>query len=207
MPSVKQVSLFPQKNLEEKALKLLQSDGRAFIHSLVSSLSEEGQQWLAERVFGSASKTELEENVEFANRIGASQHDPTERKAIELASLINFFEYRKKLLASAIPATTVAEMLGVSRQTVHDRVKSGCLLGILDSNTLKIPDWQFDPQGPNGVVPGLPEVLAALSCGTLAKISWLSLSNPVFHGLRPIDALKDGQVSQVIHEAQAVGKA
>jgi len=192
--------------LEAKALELLQNDDgkRTFVHYLVTSLSPEGQERLAERLFGAAPHAEPEGNIEFANRLGARQHDPIQRRAIELASLLNYFEYRKSLLANSIPATTVAEMLGVSRQTVHDRVKNGCLLGILDHNVLKLPEWQFDPEGPNGVVAGLTEVLAALCCGPLAKMSWLSSGNPVFYGLRPIDALKKGQITEVTHEAQAV---
>ena len=85
--------------------------------------------------------------------------------------------------------------------------KAGLLLGILDNNLWKFPEWQFDPEGPNGVVKGLPEVLDTLKCGTFAKISWLAGPNAVFDGLRPIDALKMGRIDEVIHEADGRGSA
>jgi hypothetical protein len=195
--------------LEEKAIvELLKTDdGReAFVHRLLDTLGPEGRAWLADRILGNAA-VEVQENAAFAPLIGARQYGAAERRALEVASLMRFFEYRKSLLSRAIPATKVAEMLGVSRQTIHDRMKSGHLLGVMDNNALKFPDWQFDPEGPNGVVDGLTEVTAALACNVFAKISWLSSPNPVFAGLRPIDVLKKGQIREVVHEARSVGVA
>lgn len=192
---------------EEKALvDLLQTeDGRsAFAHRLLETLGSEGRAYLFDRVFGPAA-VESQGNVAFATLIAARQYNTPERQALEIASLMRFFEYRKMLLSNALPATKVAEMLGVSRQTIHDRLKSGHLLGVMDNNALKFPEWQFDPQGPNGVVDGLTDVTAALACNVFAKISWLSSSNAVFAGLRPIDALKRGQVADVVREARSVG--
>lgn len=180
-------------------------DGRAtFVHRLLDSLGPEGRAHLFDRVLG-PSTVENPGNLAFATLIGARQYSKPERQALEIASLIKFFEYRKTLLGNALPATKVADMLGVSRQTIHDRLKSGHLLGVMDNNVLKFPEWQFDPEGPNGVVNGLTEVTAALACNVFAKISWLSSPNPVFAGLRPIDALKKGKVAEVVREARSVG--
>lgn len=193
--------------IEQKALELLRNDEvmRAYIHQLMDTLGPDGKNWLSLRILDAPAATERTGNQQFAALIGARQNSCVDQKALELASLVKFFEYRKSLLSTSIPATTVADMLGVARQTVHDRVRNGQLLGILDNNVLKFPEWQFDPQGPNGVVEGLSEVVASLSCGTFAKISWLSAPNAIFAGLRPIDVLKNGRKSDVLHEAQAVG--
>ena len=201
--------MHPQRQQEERLLLdclKTEADKKAFVHKLLESLGPEGQQWLAIRILGTT-PCETSGNFEFAKSIGARQYPPAEQRALELASLMNFFSYRKQLLASAIAATKVADMLGVSRQTIHDRLSKGQLIGVMDNNTFKFPAWQFDPEGPNGVVAGLSEVLDSMSCTPVAKISWLTTASSVFEGLRPIDVLKQGRITEVVHEAQAVGVA
>jgi len=190
--------------IEELAQELLQNDAatRGFIRYLLENLGPEGQQWVADRILRLTPASEG--NMAFANLIGARQVGPLEQQAMELAALINFFNYRKNLLSGSISATKAAEMLGVSRTTIHERIRTGQLLGIVDNNVMKMPPWQFDAQGPNGAVNGLPEVLAVLPCNVLSKISWLSSSNAIFGNQRPIDVLKIGQLQEVINEARAV---
>ncbi len=194
-----------QQKVEEQTLQLLSNDEgkRLFVHKLLDGLSQEALGALAERLL--TAHEDSAEEVDFANKVGIRTYSKEEQMALELVSMMNFFNYRKRLLATAIPNARVAEMLGVSRQTPHDRVRAGQLLGILDNNVLKFPDWQFDPEGANGVVSSLTEVLAALKCGIFAKISWLGTPSTIFDGMRPIDALKMGMVKQVVHEAGAVG--
>ena len=195
------------QKVEESTLELLKKkEGqRLFVHFLLEGLNQEALTALAERFRAAPKYTESEKDAKFAKRIGVRKYEPEERMALEIASLMHYFDYRKSLLANALSASRVAEMLGTSRQTPHDRVKAGFLLGILDNNVLKFPEWQFDPEGPNGVAKGLPEVLDAIKCGTFAKISWLGSPNSIFDGLRPIDALKMGRIDEVLHEAAAVG--
>jgi len=196
-----------KQKVEENTLEMLKKeDGqRLFVHFLLEGLNEEAITVLAERFRTARKYTGLEQETKFARRIGVRKYAPEERKALEIASLLHYFDYRKRLLANAFSASSVAEMLGTSRQTSHDRVKAGLLLGILDNNVWKFPEWQFDPEGPNGVVEGLPKVLNAMKCGTFAKIGWLANPNAIFDGLRPIDVLKMGRIDEVIHEATAVG--
>jgi hypothetical protein len=193
------------KKIEAQTLELLSNEDskRIFVNKLLSGLSDDALDSLAERLFSTHEDTA--EDLAFANKLRLPHYSEEERKSLEWSALVHFFDYRKKLLAGAIPSSQVAEMLGVSRQTPHDRARAEQMLGILDNNVLKFPKWQFDPQGPNGLVAGLSEVLAALKCGTFAKISWLASSNQVFQGMRPIDALKKGLLEEVIHEAGAVG--
>jgi hypothetical protein len=194
-----------EKELEAETLQLLADEKgkRVFVRKLLEGLSTEALDTLARRL--RAPQKDTPKHKEFARKLGVRTYSKEEKKALELLSMLNYFEYRRKLLANSLPNGRVAEMLGVSRQTPHDRVRAGLLLGFLDNNTLKFPEWQFDPNGPNGVVAGLPEVLAALKCEIFSKISWLASPNPIFDGIRPIDALKLGWVEEVIHEAAAVG--
>lgn len=191
-------------HVQEMAQKLLQDKSAVpeFIQYLLENLGPEGQQWVTDRVLQPTRPAQGD--MSFANLIGARQVDSGQQQAMELAALTNFFNYRKKLLSDAIAATKAAEILGVSRTTIHERIRSGQLLGVLDNNIMKMPTWQFHAEGPNGAVEGLDEVLAALTCNVLAKISWMSSPNPIFSNLRPIEALKNGQVDEVVREARAV---
>ena len=69
---------------------------------------------------------------------------------------------------------------------------------------MKMPVWQFDAEGPNGAVRGMSEVLDALKCNPISKMSWLSLPNAIFGNQRPIDALRRGEMETVLREAQSV---
>ena len=194
-----------KEKVEAQTLELLSNEEgkRAFVSRLLDGLSQEALEVLAKHLL--APHLDSQADSEFANKLGVSTYSKEEKRALELVSMINYFDYRKKLLSNALSNSCVAEMLGVSRQTPHDRVRAGQLLAILDNNVLKFPEWQFDPAGPNGVVAGLPEVLTALKCGTFAKISWLANPSPIFDGMKPIDALRMGLVDEVVHEAGAVG--
>ena len=141
----------------------------------------------------------------FAKALSSKQFDAHDRLKLEFANLYGFFQHRKKLLENSLTATEVAKLLNSTRQTPHDRRKSGNLLGILDNGIWKFPAWQFDAGAPNGIINGLPEVLHALKLSDFSKFNWLVKTNSVLGGLTPIDALKRGMKQQVIAEANGVG--
>jgi hypothetical protein len=128
-----------------------------------------------------------------------------EKLQLELDTLFNYFNKRKELLAGALSASEVAKLLGTSRQTPHDRIESKTLLGLLDRGSYRFPLWQFDPEGPDGVIDGLPAVLKALDLSDFAKLNWLVRPNPILDGLTPITALQQGQKDRIVREAAAVG--
>jgi hypothetical protein len=134
-----------------------------------------------------------------------------ERFEIETASLVQYFMRRRELLRDSLTTREVSNLLGVSRQTPHDRVEKGSLLAVLDHGTLRFPIWQFDPEGPDGVIQGLPAVVRALQISSLAKISWLTTPHRVLStdaassGITPVEALKSGQIQRVIDLARSVG--
>ncbi|MBW4478884.1 MAG: MbcA/ParS/Xre antitoxin family protein [Tolypothrix brevis GSE-NOS-MK-07-07A] len=145
-------------------------------------------------------------NSDLAAKLGVDLISDEEQRELENAALKNFFEWRQELLATSYTASEVAKLLGTkSRQTPHDRRKNKSLIAIQDNSVWKFPKWQFDPTGPDGVIPGLPEVLKALDVPDFSKISWLTRPNPGLNGCTPIQVLKKGQKDRVINEAQAVG--
>jgi hypothetical protein len=173
------------KNLSPYELELV-VDGLKKLHSLSDSHVPSEEDVLVEALAGRA-----------------FSHD--ESVKLELDTLFQYFQWRRQLLKDALTSSQVAQLLGTSRQTPHDRVKARTLLGISDNGVLRFPSWQFDPEGPDGVIEGLPNVLKALQVSDLAKLSWLVRSNPFLEGLTPWRALKQGQKERVVQEAMSVG--
>jgi hypothetical protein len=140
-----------------------------------------------------------------ADLTGGREYGRQERSALEMATLARSFRRRRELLEGSLTASQVADLLGTTRQTPHDRVKGGTLLAVLDRGVWRFPAWQFDPEGPDGVVEGLSEVLRALEVSPLAKASWLVRHNQYLEGRTPLAALKEGRVEVVKSAAEAVG--
>lgn len=136
---------------------------------------------------------------------GWSTRTAREQAAHKYTVLLRSFLRRRGLLADSLSSTQVAALLGTSRQTPHDRVHTNTLLAVHDGGALRFPIWQFDPDGPNGVVDGLPEVLQALKVSPLAKVSWLMRPNPALEGRTPLDGVKSGEVKRIVQLARAVG--
>ena len=136
---------------------------------------------------------------------GGRTYPPGERRALEIEAQLRAFQFRKELLADALTAPQVADLLGTTRQTPHDRARRGGLLAVLDRGQLRFPRWQFDPAGPDGVVAGLPELIRALDVSPLAKVSWLTRPNPHLEDRTPLAALKDGDRGRALDAARAVG--
>lgn len=138
---------------------------------------------------------------------GGRRYSAEERRALEVDAQLRAFQLRRELLAESLTAPQVAKLLGVSRQTPHDRARSGSLLAVLDRGQLRFPRWQFDPQGPDGVIEGLPQVVRGLDVSPLARVSWFVRPNPYLEGRTPLDALKAGERERVRDAALAVGRA
>ena len=136
--------------------------------------------------------------------LGPAPSDPV---ALELRSLRQRFQLRRQALSRTLSADEVAELLQTrSRQTAHDRAKAGTLLAIRDNGRLRFPLCQFDPEGPDGVAPGLAEVLEALHLPALAKAVWLERPHPALDGHSPIARLKQGELDGVLAAAQRAGR-
>ena len=141
---------------------------------------------------------------------GGRTYSAAERAALELAHLERSFEQRRRLLEGALSVDQVWKVLGCkTRQTVHDRRKAGTLLGVMEGGVWKFPFWQFDANGPDGVVVGLPVVLKALGqyapVSPLQKASFLIQPSPYFAGRSALEALKSGRVDDVVALARGVG--
>jgi hypothetical protein len=121
------------------------------------------------------------------------------------ANLLRGFRLRRSLLRDALTATEVASLLGAAtRQTPHDRVAAGTLVAVRDAGKLRFPIWQFDPEGPDGVVEGFAEVLGELPTMTqLGRVSWFVQPRRGLRGRSPIEALREHDATPVLTEARA----
>jgi hypothetical protein len=141
----------------------------------------------------------------LAESIAGKTFTRQERIQLEMDTLARHFQHRRQLLDRSLSASQVAQLLGTSRQTPHDRVSGQTLLAIKDNGKLCFPEWQFDPTGSDGVIDGLPAVLKALAISDYGKLNWLTRANPYLEDTTPIQALKAGQKERVLSEAAAVG--
>lgn len=145
--------------------------------------------------------------ADFVGSLVGHSYTQADKLKLELESLFRYFERRRELLSGALTAAEVAKLLGTSRQTPHDRMKSQTLLGVLDKGVYRFPWWQFDPEGPDGVIDGLPEVLRVLEVSDFAKLYWFMRPNPFLYGLTPVQALRSEQKERVIQEAARINRA
>lgn len=129
-----------------------------------------------------------------------------ERARVHFLSLLDRFEARSRLLADALTAPQVAKLLGSSRQTSLSRAQAGALFAVYDRGVWRFPSWQFDPEGPDGVIAGLPEVLEAVTgLSPFAKLVWFSRISPMLDGHTPSEELRSGEVERVLAAAAAAG--
>ncbi len=117
-------------------------------------------------------------------------------------------ERRAWLLESeggALTAETVASLLGISRQAVDKRRRTGHLIGVtLGRRGYGYPAWQF---GPTGTLQGIEAVLDALR----GHDPWMQLAfflgpNLRLDGETPLEALRQGNVEGVLRAALAYGE-
>jgi hypothetical protein len=143
---------------------------------------------------------------ELAKKIAGKDYVEGRSLELELANLERYYQRRRELLEGSITSSKVAELLGCqNRATVRDRRLANTLLGIKDGGVYKYPLWQFDPEGDDGVIDGLPEVLAALDVSDFIKLNWFNKPHLAFEGQTPIEILKQGKVKALVREAMAVG--
>jgi hypothetical protein len=98
----------------------------------------------------------------------------------------------------------VAELLGISRQGVAKRVRSGTLLAIPDgSGHLQFPALQFTD---TGTVDGLEKVLAAFNVESpWTRLAVLLDTDETVGGRRVIDALRAGDLDAVLDVVRSFG--
>ena len=179
------------------------------LHHVEASLADGNKKHL-ERIAQSLEPKVVDpEKKALAKKIAGDYYSEGNLAILQLANLSMFYKRRRELLKTSITTPEVAKLIGCQAiTTVHDRRKAGTLLGLKDNSVYKFPLWQFDPEGDDGVIDRLPELLAALDISDLRKLSWLNKSLRAFEDRTPIEILKQGStedIDDLIVEARGVG--
>jgi hypothetical protein len=127
--------------------------------------------------------------------------------AAHLRNVQRAFLQRRQMLAETITVKEAADLLGIGRQSLHDRLKTASVLAVKDREQWRFPLWQFDPEGPDGILDGLPETLRALRgpISDVGKVRWFLTPKDVLDGDTPLSALRAGNADDVVQAAQALG--
>lgn len=146
-----------------------------------------------------------DEQIELAKKIAGDDYSDEPSWNLELANLHDLYQRRRELLKNSLTSTEVADLLGLkTRKTIHDRMQAKSILGIKDKGTYRFPIWQFDPEGDDGVLNGLPDVLKALHASDFTKLNWLMSPHPAMDGKTPIETIEQGELGRVLVEARGV---
>lgn len=116
-------------------------------------------------------------------------------------------ERKRELLEHAggtYGTSELTQLLGVSQQAIDQRVRRGKLLAIrTPSGDLRFPKVQFLD---TGTIPGLEKVLSAFNIESpWTRLAILLSADDAVGGQRIIDALRRGQIEQVLDAVSSYG--
>ena len=184
---------------------------KTLLHHVVASITESSPEHLQQIAESLKPKVIDSETKALAKKIAGDDYSEGNLAVLELANLKRYYQRRRELLARSITTPEVAKLIGCQAiTTVHDRRKAGTLLGLKDNGVYKFPLWQFDPEGDDGVIDRLPELIKNLQISDFAKLNWLSKSLRAFEGCTPVEVLKscnEEDIEDLMVEARAVGVA
>ena len=139
---------------------------KTIIHHVEASISEASPEHLQQIVESLKPKVVDPDKKALAKKIAGDDYSEGNLAVLELANLERYYQRRRELLARSITTPEVAKLIGCQAiTTVHDRRKAGTLLGLKDNGVYKFPLWQFDPEGDDGVIDRLPELIKTLQIG------------------------------------------
>jgi hypothetical protein len=109
---------------------------------------------------------------------------------------------RETILKDCIDAAEAGKLTGRSRQALERLRREGRLLALRVSSRWRYPRWQFDPDTPGGVVPGIAEVLSEISLSLTAAAFWFLQPSEALSGHPPIEWLRRHRPEPVIELAR-----
>lgn len=123
-------------------------------------------------------------------------------------NLARVMEDRARLTAECLPATLVRKGLGVSRQRLHQLVKTGRLVSVLprDRRASLYPAWQFTDTG--ALAPGLAAVIRAAQEAEMDAETlhfFMIEPNERSGGRTPADILAAGKADRVVDLLRSLG--
>ena len=114
-------------------------------------------------------------------------------------------EARLALLRDCLSADDAARLTRRSRQALERLRRLGRVLALREGNQWRYPRWQFDPDAPGGVLPGLAETLEELRLSPVGAAFWLNRRVERLRGT-PIQLLRARRVEPVVAAAREQGE-
>lgn len=108
---------------------------------------------------------------------------------------------RETVLKDAVSAAEAAKRIGRSRQSIERLRRDGRLLALREGSQWRYPRWQFEPDAPGGVLPGLDKVLRNLHLSPGGAAYWLLKPTERLEGLPPVELLRRHRPEPVIQLA------
>jgi hypothetical protein len=185
-----------------KKLQAISCKARAI--AAMGTIVEEFAEKLETIVAPSPEVTHTEKIIDLINE--GHFFSKNEMFELETEQLQIRFAKRQELLKDSLTSAEVVSLLDVKRQTLHNRVESDSLLAVLEKGNLLFPKWQFDPNGPNGTLNGLNQVLSALKgLSQYEKFCWFINPSPFLNGATPLEAIKRQRIAEVVAVAKNIG--
>lgn len=149
--------------------------------------------------------------VEIQRRfLRAVRENYSPQSALVAAANAGFLELMSRA-GGSVSSTEAAKRYGgrrpVTAEALRVKAKAGSLIAVRDGlGEWLFPAWQFDKRG--GLLPGLTDVLKALRDGHPAytdttPVTFFLNPSPHLSGRSPLDALRAGEVQEVILQARA----
>lgn len=110
--------------------------------------------------------------------------------------------HRETLLKDCISAAAAAALTGRSRQSIERLRRADRLMALRLGNQWLYPRWQFEPDAPGGVLPGLEDVLRHLHLSSAGAAFWLLQPSERLGGAPPIQLLRRHHPEPVIQLAR-----
>lgn len=102
-----------------------------------------------------------------------------------VADLTDQFAQRRDLAANSFSREAAAELLGISSQSITDKLEARKLVGFKVGREWRLPRWQFDPDTTAGVLPDLDVLQAAFPGGPVSLSRWIMQPHAEFDGRTP----------------------
>jgi len=142
-----------------------------------------------------------------ADPLAATDEPMDESAAAEsvLQSELEIHARRRLLLQRCVGAAEACARTGRSRQALERLRREGRVLALRVGNQWRYPEWQFEPDAPGGVVPGLADVLHHLHLSPAGAALWLTQAAAALGNRPPIEALHRRQRDAVVRLAAEQG--
>ncbi len=130
-----------------------------------------------------------------------------ERADAEMVNLAKTFVARRVVIDASMRRADVANLLGVSEQSITKQILAGRIIGVKDKGRWAIPQWQLDAGSEDGLLPGIRDLVRVFPGGPVSLSLWAQRSNVEFGDRRPRDILAAHRVDEVIDAVKAMTAA